>query len=350
MEITMKLFNKDYKKELETIKQDELKPYIKETDIQPDGVELQNLDLQKHTQKLQDKKILNRTGFALSCMAAVVLGSQLLMNRLVSMFCPWVGETNWYVWLVTAVSIIGIGFPVYYILMRRIPDSPKGEVVPLSPLRFLMLFIICCGAMYITNILSSVLTIAIALLKGDKELLNPAQVAIFNSNIILSMIYASLVAPVFEELIFRKLLLDKLRRFGDLPAMLMSGIAFGLFHLNLSQFFYAAVLGIIFAYITLKTNTVRYSIMLHMIVNFLGVMASVFVTSKNIFGIIIFYQWVFSSIIAGIILFIFNYKKISLVKAENSLLRKSDFIKNPGIILYLVICIVMIVIMTIIPA
>lgn len=346
----MKLFHKDYKKELETIKQDELKPYIKETDILLDGAELVNLDRQRYTQKMLDKKILSHTGFALSCMAAVVLGSQFLINRLVNQFCPWVGETNWYVWLVTAVSIIGIGFPIYYILMRRIPDSPKGEVVSLSPLRFLILFVICCGAMYITNILSSALTIAIALLKGDKELLNPAQVAIFNSNIILSMIYASLVAPVFEELIFRKLLLDKLRRFGDLPAMLMSGIAFGLFHLNLNQFFYATVLGIIFAYITLKTNTVRYSIMLHMIVNFLGVMASVFVTTKNIFGIIIYYQWVFSSIIAGIILFIYLYKKISLNKAENSLLVKSDYIKNPGTILYLVICIVMIVIMTIIPA
>lgn len=338
----MNLFKKNYKKKPEAINQDEIKPYIKESDLYPEQRELK--------EQREAKQIINRTGLALFCLAAAVLGSQYFLSLIIRRYLPWMIQTSWYVWFITAITMVGIGFPVYYAIMRRIPDSPRGEIVRMSPLQFLIYFLICCGAMYITNILSNILTVIIALLKGDHELLNPAQLAILNSNILISILYASVIAPIIEELIFRKLLLNKLRRFGDVPAIILSGAAFGLFHMNLSQFFYAAVLGGIFAYITLKMNTVRYSILLHMIINFIGVSATLFVSEKNLIGIIILYQWIFASILAGVLLFIFNFKKIRLDKGSASPVRWLDYIINPGAILYLSICLIAIVITTIVPA
>lgn len=295
----------------------------------------------------QAKKIISRAGFVLSIMTVVLLAAQLLITFLVDRYYPAVAETNWYVWAVTAITIIGFGLPIYALLMRRIPNTPKGEVIKLSPLVFIRIFFICTAAMYISNILGGIITMIIANLKGQKELLNPIQEVMKNSNFLVALLYASIIAPIVEEVIFRKLLLDKLRRFGDLPAILMTGIAFGLFHMNLSQFFYAAVLGCIFAYVTIKTNTIRYSILLHMLINFLGTAISPFAISGNAIAYIFLLQWMLFSIVVGLICFFYDFKKIKLEKSKMVFINKSDFVLNTGTILYLLLCIVMIVINTI---
>ena len=81
---------------------------------------------------------------------------------------------------------------------------------------------------------------------------------------------AVILAPIMEELIFRKLVLDRLAGYGPAVAMSVSALVFGLAHGNFYQFFYAFLLGLIFAYIYLRTGKVRYSMMLHMMVNFCG--------------------------------------------------------------------------------
>lgn len=52
--------------------------------------------------------------------------------------------------------------------------------------------------------------------------------------------------------------------------MLFSALTFGLFHMNLFQFFYAFGLGLLFAYVYIRTRALRYSIFMHMIINCLG--------------------------------------------------------------------------------
>ncbi len=294
----------------------------------------------------EGKGILNDVGFALFIFILAILGSQTVIEVLTYLLVPSVAETNWYIWVVTAITIVGIGFPIYYFLMKRIPNTPRKEVIKLRPKEFITLFFICAAFMYVTNILSTILTVMIAFLKGDTELLNPAAEAILNSNFIVSLIYASIVAPIIEELIFRKILLDKLRRFGDIPAILMTGIAFGLFHMNLSQFFYASVLGFIFAYITIKTNTVKYAIILHMMINFISTAISPIVLNENLLGIVLINIWMYGSITVGTILFFINMKKIKFEKAALPV-KKSYFILNTGTILYILVCLVMITLVTV---
>ena len=73
-----------------------------------------------------------------------------------------------------------------------------------------------------------------------------------------------------EELLFRKLLLDRVSVFGDRTAILLSGVVFGLAHGNFYQFFYAFGLGSIFAWVYLRTRRIRFSILLHVLINFCG--------------------------------------------------------------------------------
>lgn len=294
---------------------------------------------------LTSKSVVSRTGMALAVFAAVVIGVQYVIVLLLDRIKPEIMEADWYGWALTAFSLIIIGLPIFLLLIRRAPDSPKREVVKLKPLSFICIFFICTAAMYISSFIGSFITLGIAFIKG-KELVNPVVDVMLNSNYILTLIYAVIVAPIIEELIFRKFLLNKLRRFGDVPAILMTGIAFGLFHMNLSQFFYATVLGFIFAYVALKTNTIRYSILLHMMINGIGTLATPLVSENNIFAVMMLLLWMLLAVTLGVVLFIVNFKKIKLEKSS-LYLRTRDYILNAGTICYTLVCMLIIVLATI---
>lgn len=76
-----------------------------------------------------------------------------------------------------------------------------------------------------------------------------------------------LVAPFAEELIFRKLMLRPLRRFGDYSAVFLTALLFGLFHGNLTQFLYAFLGGIVLGFAVVWSGSVITSVILHMLIN-----------------------------------------------------------------------------------
>jgi len=296
----------------------------------------------------QAKKLLSKLGFALLIMAAVVLLIQVLLENIAYGLFPAFAETSWYVLTVTAISVVGVGLPVFYFMTKRIPNTVRGEKVKLTFPRFMSIFFISVAVMYITNFFSAFLTAMIALAKGDDIFsLNPLIDVLNGSNFIITLLYAAIIAPTVEELIFRKLLLDKLRRFGDIPAILLTGIAFGLFHMNLSQFFYATALGIIFAYVAIRTNTVKYSILLHIMINFIGTVIAPLATEENMAFYIILICWVLIAIALGTVFFILNIRKIRLFRSIHPMVKKSDYLFNTGSVLYILLCLVIIVFVTV---
>lgn len=288
------------------------------------------------------KKILSRCGLYLSLMTFAIFAVQILITIIVAIISDDAAGENWFNILITAVGVGGVGLPVFYKLMKRIPDSEKREQKKLSIGKFLGFFLVCSAGQYISNMVGLLISGMIELIKGI-EVVNPVEI-LLDGNMVLTMIYVVICGPILEELIFRKILLDKLRRFGDLPAMLISGFAFGLFHFNLSQFFYATVLGILFAYITLHTNRIRYSILLHILINLMGggitplIAASESFTAMSLIAI-----WLLVAVTVGSVLFIVNIKKVKLYKPNVPLVRKSNYIFNPGGILFLTISLVMII-------
>lgn len=75
--------------------------------------------------------------------------------------------------------------------------------------------------------------------------------------------FICIIAPIAEEIMFRNLLLKPLRAYGDLTAVLVSGIVFGLYHGNFDQFAYAALLGVFFSLIAVKYNSILPVTILH---------------------------------------------------------------------------------------
>lgn len=75
-------------------------------------------------------------------------------------------------------------------------------------------------------------------------------------------LYASLLAPVAEEFLFRGYILRTLRPFGKKFAVFGSAFLFGLFHGNLLQTPYAFLMGLLLGYITVEYS-IGWGVALH---------------------------------------------------------------------------------------
>lgn len=81
-------------------------------------------------------------------------------------------------------------------------------------------------------------------------------------------IFASAVLPAFcEEFANRGMLLSGLKKLGIKKAIVLSGLVFGLMHLNIGQFGYAFLIGMFFAFIFFATGSILPSIIIHFMNN-----------------------------------------------------------------------------------
>lgn len=83
------------------------------------------------------------------------------------------------------------------------------------------------------------------------------------------ILFVVIIAPVCEELIFRKLLLQPLRACGDMFAALASAFIFAAFHGNFDQFPYAFAVGLMYGILAVRSSSVLPTLALHFANNLL---------------------------------------------------------------------------------
>lgn len=130
------------------------------------------------------------------------------------------------------------------------------------------------GFAYITSIAS---TVFFALLEQLLDIkLTPIEIDFGSSPLrIFTMVLAVAVfAPIFEELLFRGTLYRNTEVMGQPFSIIVTGIAFGLWHMNYTQMIFAAVIGMISSYIYAKTRSIIPSMILHFIINFTSTLAA----------------------------------------------------------------------------
>ena len=93
--------------------------------------------------------------------------------------------------------------------------------------------------------------------------------------LILFMTYTCFIAPVFEEIIFRGYILNNLRKYGNLTAIIVTSIFFSMFHFNLVQLVNPILMGIILSFIVIKSESIIPSIIVHMFNNIMAMLTTV---------------------------------------------------------------------------
>lgn len=273
-------------------------------------------------------------------------------------------ENSWGMWLLTFAPLYLIAVPVGLLLLRKVPVKPL-EKHDLKPGRYIVSAIICIFMMYAGNILGTVITALLQLLPGVSAG-NPILGYATDNALLPKVLFMVILAPVIEEYIFRKQLIDRMHIYGGKLAVITSALMFGLFHGNLSQLFYAFALGLVFGYVYLKTGKLRYSIGLHMLINFIGSVVGPFFLEKLavldtmetmdlatlepilpwLLGFGAYVLVLIGLAITGLVLLCINKRRVSFATAELELPKESRFktvYMNAGMILLVIGCMALII-------
>lgn len=87
---------------------------------------------------------------------------------------------------------------------------------------------------------------------------------------LLMYFYACLLGPVLEELLYRGVLLQSMRKYNERFAIFLSAAIFGLMHQNYQQFILGFLIGIPLAVVTIKSGSIVPAIFTHIVVNTSG--------------------------------------------------------------------------------
>lgn len=296
------------------------------------------------------KKDFSQIGGRMLISTIVIMGVQLLCQTIVLGINPaWIGNYD----IVLASGMIPmyvIGYPVAFLLMKG-KDKRTLEKHSMTVWQVIVAFMMCYGVLIVGNMIGLSITAVIGAVKGD-PVSNVLMDVVTSGNLWLTAVYTVILAPVFEEILFRKLICGRLVKYGQGIAIVVSGLMFGLFHGNLNQFFYAFFLGMFLGFIYVKTGNIKYSIVIHMMINFLGSVVGVIVLTcaeESTAGMLIsgiYSIGIYAIAITGIVLFIIKRSSMKLNYGEIVIAKKERFktlFLNLGMILYCVFWIIVMI-------
>jgi membrane protease YdiL (CAAX protease family) len=136
--------------------------------------------------------------------------------------------------------------------------------------------------------------------------------SISSNNFLVTLICVGVLAPVFEELLYRGIVLNKLRSgFSIFGAIIIQALFFGIVHMNIVQGTYAFLIGIILGYVVIWTGSLYSSIILHVVINsFSTIMSNMQIKDIE-------YNYLITSIGAGVLLTVIGLRLIYVMRKDD---------------------------------
>lgn len=270
------------------------------------------------------KKTATKLGWALFTLALVTNAVEIGAAVLIEYFIPDLSYSQWYSMALIALGMYVCGFPLFMLMTRKLPDDDarRGKA-ELSPREVAKLYIMCMGWAYIFSLVGVLLSQLVTAFTGGSAS-NPVEAISAMSGVLPMAIGAGILSPIVEEIIFRGVLLGRALPYGQKAAVWFTAIAFGMLHMNLYQFFYATALGVIFGHIAVKTGGIKYTVILHIMINMTSAVLVPLITTVDTEGILAG-SLVIAMIVWGMILWTKNRKSITAIKVpprENELSRE----------------------------
>ena len=313
----------------------------------------------------QTRRDFSRIGASLCLMVVIWYALATVLEGALYAAVGGKGEApNWVTYVGSGVPLYLIAMPIAVMLMGKstVIETRKFDM---KPGLFFKLLLMCLPMMWAGSVFGSMLSMVLPNGEATDRVADLAmQTNIWN------VVFLVIVGPIFEEWLFRKQLIDHTRKYGEKTAILLSGLAFGLFHMNLFQFFYAFLLGLMFGYVYTRTSKLRYSTAMHMIINFNGGVLAPWVltrvdldqlekvseaaengnaaameqwASQNVEGLaimLVYFALYGAVILAGFVLLIRNFKKFEFYTAPEELprgTRAKTVCGNVGMIMFIMV-------------
>lgn len=310
----------------------------------------------------QTKKHFSKLGLMYFLGTLIIMGVQYLTSFIIESAAPELYENYDLYFVLMMLPMYVITMPLMALLIRTLPAEQATEKKKMSAGQWFVAFIMCYAVVYVSNLVGMFLTQIISIFKGTpvaNNILNVASTASPWANFLIMVI----CAPIAEELLFRKLLIDRTVKYGEGCSIFLSGLMFGLFHGNLNQFVYAFTMGLFLGFIYVKTRNIIYTILIHMLTNFMSsilamwllkssgyleLMNSGYSTQEEMMPfimehlpqmlmLIVYMLAIFALTIAGIILWIVKAKRFTFNPGEVTVPKGklfSTYLLNVGMILF----------------
>ena len=153
-----------------------------------------------------------------------------------------------------------------YIKMKgeKLTDSLGFHKIKVSTVFLTLILAVLSVPVYVFANTFSQLFVPNAMAQASSELTAESTLGV-------SMLIVTMIAPIVEEICFRGFFSRQFKGLIGIGfAAVVSAVMFGIFHMNINQFCYAFVLGVIFALADYAANSIWPSIIMHMLINSFG--------------------------------------------------------------------------------
>ncbi len=266
-----------------------------------------------HVVKMDAKE---RKGFKRAISTVGLMGFAFLLTGSIAQIVAMILFPTVDSYILTFIPLYLVGMPCTYLVSRRVKPMPRAKHTLNArswiEIVFVMIFMMVIGSL-VGNIVTSF--IAALLDKGNSSGIGRL---VDTGSILQQFIFLCVCAPIFEELIFRKWMMDRLVPYGEVFAIVMTGVMFGLFHGNFSQFFYTMTVGFVWGYVYLKSGKIQYSILLHMAMNIMG---SLFVSHVSEVVLSAYQIFLYVGALIGMVIFVSRMR--TTIRFESTTLQVS---------------------------
>lgn len=229
------------------------------------------------------RKDSNRIGIALLIYSiisfVVVIADMIIRTIFVTVQSMLNGEASDAELLVDAVlkqfekeatsTIIGVGIGLLFlILFYRKRISIKRDIFvsrkKMTLKRFFQLLCVFMGGQIVFSVVYELMEAGLNLI--GYTAVASMESASSTSETISMFLYAGIVAPIVEEVVYRGFVMKSLEKYGKTLAIVASAVFFGVMHANLPQGVFAFCVGLILGYVAMEYSIV-WSILLHFLNN-----------------------------------------------------------------------------------
>lgn len=281
------------------------------------------LERRVRAEKSELRKVSSALGLAIiayliiQSLATVVLSS----FRLSSLYST--SAVFQYAFNVIFVSVLSVAVPfgIVALICKRKYTHP---IVPNKPVRASRTFVWLCFGMgscivanIIVNYIVEFLKAAFKINLTQGETLSPDSVFAC----IMEIIALAVIPAICEEFAMRCCSLQLLRKYGTGFAVLAVSIVFGLLHGNVIQFMFAFIIGLVLAYVTVKTESIVPAILIHMCNNGMSAVQDIVEyaageKAAETVLVIMFVFWIVAGVAAAI--FLLLKKELTRVTGDSS--------------------------------
>lgn len=108
---------------------------------------------------------------------------------------------------------------------------------------------------------------SLSLMFTESEISDTITGIVSSCPLIVSILAVAVIPAILEESVYRGVFFNEYRKVDPLKGLILSGLLFGLMHMNFNQFIYAFVMGMIFALVVEITDSIVGSMIVHFTIN-----------------------------------------------------------------------------------